>query len=199
MADVKIAQLLEATTVSDTDLFVVEDSADTKKITKPNLQNTLLGNRTYTEQNVVTNGESLTNSINELDKAYIPYEEGTWTPQLTFNDNSVGISYLFQVGSYVKIGKLAVVSFTIVITKKGSSTGSAKISNLPFAAGTTSNLFSGSFAQTLFMSSNALIYLQNKMGSGVLELKKHGTDGSVTDTDFTNSSQIRGTYTYITQ
>ena len=76
MTDVKIAQLLEATTVADTDLFIVEDNADTKKMTWANLKtaiigafSSILGNRTYTEENVVTNGESITNSINELDKA----------------------------------------------------------------------------------------------------------------------------------
>ena len=41
MADVKIADLLSATTVNDNDLFIVEDNADTKKITKANLVETL--------------------------------------------------------------------------------------------------------------------------------------------------------------
>ena len=39
MADIKIQDLLSATTVADTDLFIVEDNADTKKITKANLAN----------------------------------------------------------------------------------------------------------------------------------------------------------------
>ena len=67
MADVKIQDLLATTTVADNDLFIVEDNADTKKITSANLRNAIVGNRTYTQQNVVTNGESITNSINELD------------------------------------------------------------------------------------------------------------------------------------
>ena len=41
MADVKIADLLTATTVADNDLFIVEDNADTKKITKNNLKEAL--------------------------------------------------------------------------------------------------------------------------------------------------------------
>ena len=82
MADKKIADLNEATTASDTDIFIVEDNANTKKMTKANLKATLgvtqaesdidavetsIGNRTYTEQNVVTNGESITDSIDKLD------------------------------------------------------------------------------------------------------------------------------------
>ena len=41
MADIKIFNMVEATTITDTDLIVVEDSADTKKITKANFKETL--------------------------------------------------------------------------------------------------------------------------------------------------------------
>lgn len=77
MADKFVHELPETTTISDTDVFVVEDNAVTSKITKANLKTQLglndkedktsIGNRTYTEQNVVTNGESVTDSIDELD------------------------------------------------------------------------------------------------------------------------------------
>ena len=74
MADKKIADLIEATTISDTDIVVVQDNENTKKMTWANLKtaiigafSSILGNRTYTEQNVVTNGESITDSIDALD------------------------------------------------------------------------------------------------------------------------------------
>ena len=41
MADIKIASMVEATSITDTDLIVVEDSADTKKITKANFKETM--------------------------------------------------------------------------------------------------------------------------------------------------------------
>ncbi len=41
MADIKIANLTATTSLTDSDLFVAEDNADTKKITKENLRNTL--------------------------------------------------------------------------------------------------------------------------------------------------------------
>ena len=41
MADIKIFNMVEATSIIDTDLIVVEDSADTKKITKANFKETM--------------------------------------------------------------------------------------------------------------------------------------------------------------
>lgn len=41
MADVRIQDLITATVAGDNDLFIVEDNADTKKITKTNLVETL--------------------------------------------------------------------------------------------------------------------------------------------------------------
>ena len=62
MADVKIADLLLATTVADTDLFIVEDNADTKKITKTNLINAIGG---IVESGSNTNGR------------YVKFADGT--------------------------------------------------------------------------------------------------------------------------
>lgn len=77
MADVKIAQLLEATTVSDTDLFVVEDNADTKKITKANLVS-FLG--------------SIVESGSNVNGSYVKFADGTMICFLVENLSSVAIS-----------------------------------------------------------------------------------------------------------
>jgi hypothetical protein len=62
------------------------------------------------------------------------YKEGTFTPVLTFGGASVGVTYSQQAGAYTKIGNRVFVDITIALTSKGSSTGSAKIEGLPFAA-----------------------------------------------------------------
>jgi hypothetical protein len=61
------------------------------------------------------------------------YEEGTWTPSLTFGGGSTGITYGFQSGSYQKIGNTVWLTGRITLTAKGSSTGAAVIGGLPFA------------------------------------------------------------------
>ena len=55
MADIKIFNMVEATSIIDTDLIVVEDSADTKKITKANFKETMGINNVYTKAEVDTN------------------------------------------------------------------------------------------------------------------------------------------------
>jgi hypothetical protein len=61
------------------------------------------------------------------------YEEGTYTPVLTFGGGSTGITYAFRDGRYTKIGRLVHVFLRIQLSNKGSSTGLAKIS-LPFSS-----------------------------------------------------------------
>ena len=61
------------------------------------------------------------------------YEEGVWTPTLTFNGGSVGQTYSDRAASYVKVGAYVFLFIRIVCTNKGTSTGTAGISGLPFA------------------------------------------------------------------
>jgi hypothetical protein len=64
------------------------------------------------------------------------YEEGTWTPDLRFGSLKVGLAGT-QVGKYTRIGNLVHVECRIQLTSKGSSTGSAAVFGLPFAAAAT--------------------------------------------------------------
>jgi len=61
------------------------------------------------------------------------YEEGTYTPVITFGGGSSGITYNSgsTSGIYTKVGRMVLVSINIVLTSKGSSSGSAEVS-LPF-------------------------------------------------------------------
>lgn len=62
------------------------------------------------------------------------YEEGTWTPGISFGGGTTGITYTTQVGRYVKFGKVVYVSARIGLSSKGSSTGALLITGLPFTA-----------------------------------------------------------------
>lgn len=61
------------------------------------------------------------------------YVEGTFTPALKFGGNSTGLTYTTQEGAYVKVGQMVTVTIRLVLSAKGSSTGSATITGLPFA------------------------------------------------------------------
>ena len=75
-----------------------------------------------------------TGSANLLDD----YEEGTFVPSLTFGGASVGITYSSsrRYGIYTKIGNVVTYFVHLELTSKGSSTGGANITGLPF---TTTN------------------------------------------------------------
>lgn len=61
------------------------------------------------------------------------YEEGTFTPVLNFGGATTGITYGTQVGTYVKVGQMVCVTIHLVLTNKGSATGAATITGLPFS------------------------------------------------------------------
>lgn len=61
------------------------------------------------------------------------YEEGTWTPGLTFGGASVDMTFANQVGRYTKIGRAVIINGILTLSAKGSSTGAARVTGLPFA------------------------------------------------------------------
>ena len=79
-----------------------------------------------------------TGTANTLDD----YEEGTFTPSLTFGGGATGMTYNAQQGSYVKVGKMCYISLRITLTSKGSSSGGAIITGLPFTSANIAGNFS---------------------------------------------------------
>jgi hypothetical protein len=67
------------------------------------------------------------------------YEEGTWTPEYTTsNGDYASVTYVFQLGSYRKVGSLVFITLsmrTSAVNKTGA-TGLLQIKNLPFTAAT---------------------------------------------------------------
>ena len=61
------------------------------------------------------------------------YEEGTYTPAISFGGGTTGIGYSNQVGFYTKIGRLCFVTMRVTLSSKGSSSGVAAVT-LPFTS-----------------------------------------------------------------
>ena len=66
------------------------------------------------------------------------YTVGTWTPVIGGAGGTSGQAYSGQTATYVKIGKLVWVGAEVVLSTKGTITGSVEIQGLPFAVGATS-------------------------------------------------------------
>ena len=111
------------------------------------------------------------------------YEEGTWTPTISFNGNSVGVTYSVQDGHYTKIGNVVTLSFRVGISAKGSSTGNLRIEGQPFRPGTPAKRVSGILGEAMGSASRPC-YVRTESGSSFMGVFQIG-GGSVTDSNFT--------------
>jgi len=124
------------------------------------------------------------------------YEEGTWTPALKFGGNAVGMAYGTQSGFYTKIGRLLHLFAVIVLTAKGTSTGAATITGVPFSIAASSE------PVTVFVDAITFggTLEANAAGTTVslFDISEAGGLGYITNADFANTSALRISFvTYI--
>jgi hypothetical protein len=127
------------------------------------------------------------------------YEEGTWTMGVSFGGASVGVTTLVNTGTYTKIGRQVTVNGYLVLTSKGSSTGTAKITGLPFTIA-----FSDSNYSSATLRLDSVTFANQFQGYGVIntttidleEITEAGTRTKLTDADFANNSSIMVSLTY---
>jgi len=128
------------------------------------------------------------------------YEEGTWTPGLTFGGSASGISFSGQEGVYTRIGRLVHVSGRFSLTSKGAETGTANITGLPFQIQTSLSSLAGGLVAwyvnmatvnglSVFGNFNATTCLLNIFGAAAIT--------NATNANFTNTTAMYFSYTYI--
>ena len=117
------------------------------------------------------------------------YEEGTWTPEITFDGNNVGVTYTAQSGTYTKEGNIVSAELWINISSKGTSTGDARIAGFPFSAfnfGSAAIGFMTNVTAGLGDQQNLHVIDTNQT---MLELRYMGASGSavrINDSDITD-------------
>jgi hypothetical protein len=129
------------------------------------------------------------------------YEVGTWTPTLLFGGGTTGITYSQREGRYTKIGNMVTCFCDISLSNKGSSTGNANISGLPFTPITAAGgngLFGGIFIGDSNMSSQQSYSYILAYNDAQLYLRTQGSSAgvAVSNSAFTNSSNIYLSVTY---
>ena len=133
--------------------------------------------------------------VNTLDD----YEEGTFTPTITFGGGSTGITYSTQIGSYTKIGNKVFYFIYIVLTSKGSSTGGLNVIGMPFtSSGSNAYVPASSFVASMAsLSSNLMI--RSFPASTQLDVYQivSSTYSGIDNTNITNSTffQVAGFFT----
>ena len=140
--------------------------------------------------------QSVSSDANTLDD----YEEGTWTPGISFGSGSIGITYSSRNGRYTKIGRMITVGCTIVLSAKGSSTGGVQVTGLPFPSYTGSG--APHYVGVVVGESNVLAFPQGTYGlawsDSTIYVRFNSTTGfsNVDSANFTNNSSIYVSVTY---
>jgi len=133
---------------------------------------------------------SLATADKKLAASGLPLQvSGTWTPVLSFGGASTGIAGMLT-GQYVKIGSILAIYCAIVLTSKGSATGNALISGLPYAPG-----YIGMLACRWTNMTSTLVnvtgYAQTNSTIAVLGATAATANlNSITDAAFSNTSQL---------
>jgi hypothetical protein len=129
------------------------------------------------------------------------YEEGTFDFGIAFGGGSTGITYTSRQGAYTKIGNKVTVTGQILLSNKGSDTGSATITGLPFTIPNNANRYPGAaigfisnitFADQMTAYGNA-----NSTSIQLAETTTAGTHTNLTDADFSNTSSVIISMTYL--
>jgi hypothetical protein len=127
------------------------------------------------------------------------FEDGAWTPALQFGGAATGIAYATQSGRFRRVGHEVTVTARIVLSSKGSASGTAQIAGLPFtsrddgmpaaaAIGFAANLTGLTGALQGAVEADAVIVdLYQSAAAGTVAL---------TDAEFTNGAELAFTATY---
>ena len=131
------------------------------------------------------------------------YEEGNWTPGVSFGGASVGVAYNSQLGVYVKVGKMVWCGFYLRTTSNGSSTGAANITGLPFTVSNTSVAAYGSSLVTNYRSGFSSDHYPGgyamKNGTTIVLVNLDpdaAASSGLTDSDWTDTGLLYGHITY---
>ncbi|MEO6013324.1 MAG: DUF2793 domain-containing protein [Devosia sp.] len=129
-------------------------------------------------------------NVNTLDD----YEEGTFTPAIAFGGAGVGVTYGSPtLGRYTKIGRTVSVAVNLVLTSKGSSTGTATLTGLPFAAANDSISVSAAIGYATGFAgvtgSVLATITANNSRFNILH-SNNGAAAALSNSSFTNSSQL---------
>ena len=127
------------------------------------------------------------------------YEEGTWTPSISFSGGNTGMTFEFSPsGTYTKIGNTVRVRFGFKFSNKGSSTGNFRIEGLPYSGLNSSYNHSAGGIIALDTATDATLSMFVTSNTQLQGRIATNSNLSVTDAYFNNISSVFGTIVYDT-
>lgn len=137
--------------------------------------------------------QNASSNANTLDD----YEEGSWTPAITFGGGATGMTFSDQEGTYTKIGRHVFCRGSIQMSSKGTSTGVARMTGLPFAAASSKtssvvlDYYSGMSSFTAGVAE-----VNGGAASANFYIPGASASASATDANFTNTSAMWFSFHY---
>ena len=125
-----------------------------------------------------------------------------FTPGLSFGGGTTGITYANQNANATKIGPIVIASGYIALTAKGSSTGSAKITGLPFTVRNDNDSYSppSFYIVNITFTGQMQGFVDiNATTITLAQCTEAGVASTLTDTNFANNSTIRFLAIYRTE
>ena len=131
------------------------------------------------------------------------YEEGTFTPAVTFGGNSASLAYTHRAGAYTRIGRSVTVTMSFLLSAKGSSTGSAKVTGLPFTVGDNLGSTALEASASLSIYNNMASLTDSNLSAAAIHSETYlqfyynpAGANEATEGNFTDTSDVRLTITY---
>jgi hypothetical protein len=130
---------------------------------------------------------------------------GTWTPALTFGGLNVGMTFTTQQGFFQKLNNLVFIWFTLQLSNKGTSAGTAAITGLPQIINASMGANDVPIPITILFSATALpmgslLSAVLVPGTATLQIRMFPVSGGGKITygqlDFNNNTYINGAGVY---
>jgi hypothetical protein len=143
--------------------------------------------------------QTFSNGIIFANETMSTYDEGSFTPGVAFGGGTTGITYSNQVGRYTRIGNVVRFTLYVELSNKGSSTGSATVTGLPFTSANVTNLITPVRIQANLVNLDTAGGYYSPVGvigvnGTTITLNEQGDNSAVaalTEADFSNTTELR--------
>ena len=116
---------------------------------------------------------------------------GTFAPTISFGGASVGVTYLYNNGVYLRIGNCVFFTIDIAMSSKGTSVGDVLISGLPINSGSVQSATSVHLISVTYTGIVETIVASGTKTIVLFSLLENGTRPALTNVNFTNNSYVR--------
>jgi hypothetical protein len=121
------------------------------------------------------------------------YEAGTFTPSITFGNNAASMTFDSRLGSYTRVGNRVHISGEVDMSAKGTSTGTALVTGLPFTIrnnGDSKGVIGMELRQISFADYPSLVLYEGGTSLGFDETTNAGVITVLTEGNFANNSVV---------